>query len=166
MKTLRLGHSLDKCIDMGPLVQLSHWKDVSHHVQTARDEGAEVYQACNGAANPPNLPEGRGPLDPGGRQRPKGKRKAWITKEKMGKNTTIQILISQVPDSSFNHCSSKYLATFFLPYQSFIALLVGDRIVTTSSFFKPFFLTNSSYFFNNWFLFIVPSCSSASLLLK
>jgi|EP00945_MAST-04E_sp_MAST-4E-sp1_P005550 aldehyde dehydrogenase (NAD+) len=58
MKTLRLGHSLDKCIDMGPLVQLSHWKDVSHHVQTARDEGAEVYQACNGAANPPNLPEG------------------------------------------------------------------------------------------------------------
>ena len=58
MKTLRLGHSLDKCCDMGPLNTLSHFKDVTHHVDTARAEGGEVYQACNGSANPPNLPDG------------------------------------------------------------------------------------------------------------
>ena len=54
MKTLRLGHSLDKCCDMGPLVDMNQWKDVSGMVQAAREEGGTVYQACNGGE--PNVP--------------------------------------------------------------------------------------------------------------
>ena len=45
---------LDKCCDMGPLVDMNQWKDVSSMVQAAREEGGVVYQACNGGE--PNLP--------------------------------------------------------------------------------------------------------------
>jgi acyl-CoA reductase-like NAD-dependent aldehyde dehydrogenase len=43
MKTLRLGDSLDKVIDMGPLVDESQRRSVDELVQSARAEGAEVY---------------------------------------------------------------------------------------------------------------------------
>jgi len=43
MTTLRLGHCLDKVIDMGPLVDETQLRSVGAMVQTARDEGAEVF---------------------------------------------------------------------------------------------------------------------------
>ena len=42
MKNLRLGHSLDKCIDMGPIVDESQKKSIDEFVQHAKGEGAEV----------------------------------------------------------------------------------------------------------------------------
>ena len=42
MKHLRLGHSLDKCIDMGPIVDESQRKSIDEFVQHAKSEGAEV----------------------------------------------------------------------------------------------------------------------------
>ena len=49
MKHLRLGHSLDKCIDMGPIVDESQRKSIDEFVQDAKNEGAEVIQKsyCN-----------------------------------------------------------------------------------------------------------------------
>eukprot|EP00112_Aurelia_sp_Birch-Aquarium-sp1_P017406 Seg4029.2 transcript_id=Seg4029.2/GoldUCD/mRNA.D3Y31 product="Aldehyde dehydrogenase family 16 member A1" protein_id=Seg4029.2/GoldUCD/D3Y31 len=44
MKNLRLGHSLDKCIDMGPIVDESQRKSIDEYVQHAKNEGAEVCQ--------------------------------------------------------------------------------------------------------------------------
>ena len=44
MKHLRLGHSLDKCIDMGPIVDESQRKSIDEFVQHAKNEGAEVCQ--------------------------------------------------------------------------------------------------------------------------
>eukprot|EP01139_Manchomonas_bermudensis_P024363 Amastigsp_a842540_113.p1 type:complete len:850 gc:universal Amastigsp_a842540_113:29-2578(+) len=45
MNTLRLGHPLDKCIDMGPLVDQSQFDSVSAYVEQARSEGAVVFHA-------------------------------------------------------------------------------------------------------------------------
>ena len=42
MKHLRLGHSLDKCIDMGPIVDDSQRKSIDEFVQHAKGQGAEV----------------------------------------------------------------------------------------------------------------------------
>ena len=42
MSTLRLGHCLDKTIDMGAIVDESQRKSVDEMVQSARAEGAEV----------------------------------------------------------------------------------------------------------------------------
>ncbi|XP_071943662.1 aldehyde dehydrogenase family 16 member A1-like [Antedon mediterranea] len=60
MKHLRLGHSLDKAIDMGPIVDPSQKKSISDYVERARKEGAEVYQVpgClpkEGCYYPPTL---------------------------------------------------------------------------------------------------------------
>jgi len=46
MKNLRVGDSLDKCMDMGPVVDESQVKTIEEYVQIARDEGATIYQAC------------------------------------------------------------------------------------------------------------------------
>ena len=42
MKTLTLGHSLEKTIDMGPLVDESQLRSVDEMVQSAIKDGAEV----------------------------------------------------------------------------------------------------------------------------
>ena len=46
MARLRLGHPLDKCIDMGAVVDESQLEDVGRMVDTARAEGATVHQDC------------------------------------------------------------------------------------------------------------------------
>jgi len=46
MATLRLGHSMDKCSDMGPLVDQSQMDDVGAMVEQARKEGNDVHQSC------------------------------------------------------------------------------------------------------------------------
>ena len=40
----RIGHSLDKTIDMGAIVDESQRKSVEEFVEEARDEGADVFQ--------------------------------------------------------------------------------------------------------------------------
>ena len=45
MDTFRLSHSLEKDIDMGPLVDESQYKSVKGFVERAKAEGAEVYHA-------------------------------------------------------------------------------------------------------------------------
>ncbi len=57
MATLRLGPSLDKCTDMGPLVDQRQFDDVTHHIERARAEGATVFQAV-GPADLPARPDG------------------------------------------------------------------------------------------------------------
>lgn len=42
MTNLRLGDSLDKCVDMGALVDPAHLKTVAKYVEEAQAEGAEV----------------------------------------------------------------------------------------------------------------------------
>jgi len=42
MGRLRVGDSLDKCVDMGPIVDASQVKSIDKYVQQAKDEGAEV----------------------------------------------------------------------------------------------------------------------------
>ena len=42
MGRLRVGDSLDKCMDMGPIVDASQVKSIDHYVQQAKEEGAEV----------------------------------------------------------------------------------------------------------------------------
>ena len=42
MKHLRVGNSLDKCVDMGAIVDESQRKSVEQFVEEARAEGAEV----------------------------------------------------------------------------------------------------------------------------
>ena len=44
MTHLRLGDSLDKGIDMGPIVDASQKKSIDSYVQKAKVEGAEVSQ--------------------------------------------------------------------------------------------------------------------------
>ncbi|KAI8506700.1 hypothetical protein Bbelb_151410, partial [Branchiostoma belcheri] len=44
MNHLRVGDSLDKCIDMGALVDESQMKTIKEYVEEARKEGAEVHQ--------------------------------------------------------------------------------------------------------------------------
>merc|ERR1719191_1841299 len=46
MGKLRVGDSLDKCMDMGPVVDESQVKTVEEYIQIARDEGATIFQAC------------------------------------------------------------------------------------------------------------------------
>ena len=60
MKHLRLGHCLDKGIDMGAIVDPSQKKAIAAFVEEARKEGAEVYQNCasmptDGSYYPPTL---------------------------------------------------------------------------------------------------------------
>ena len=42
MKHLRVGTSLDKCIDMGAIIDEGQKKSVEQFVEEARAEGAEV----------------------------------------------------------------------------------------------------------------------------
>lgn len=42
MSHLRLGNSLDKCIDMGAIVDPSQKKSIDEYVQDAKNSGAEV----------------------------------------------------------------------------------------------------------------------------
>lgn len=47
MKKLRVGHSLDKCIDMAAVVDPSHLKTIKKFIQSAIEEGANVsYMTC------------------------------------------------------------------------------------------------------------------------
>lgn len=60
MTHLRLGDSLDKGIDMGAIVDPTQRKSIDEYVHQARQEGAEVYQACavmpsHGCYYPPTL---------------------------------------------------------------------------------------------------------------
>uniref|UniRef100_UPI00398E3A0A aldehyde dehydrogenase family 16 member A1 n=1 Tax=Pristiophorus japonicus TaxID=55135 RepID=UPI00398E3A0A len=48
MQCLRVGDGLDKCIDMGALVDESQKKTITEYVEQARSEGAEVYQVSEG----------------------------------------------------------------------------------------------------------------------
>ena len=43
MKTLRVGSSLDKCVDVGAVAGEGQRKSVDEFVQDARNEGAEVF---------------------------------------------------------------------------------------------------------------------------
>ncbi|KAG9481542.1 hypothetical protein GDO78_010664 [Eleutherodactylus coqui] len=45
MSHLRVGDSLDKCVDMGALVDESQKKTITEFVEEARSEGAQVFQA-------------------------------------------------------------------------------------------------------------------------
>lgn len=47
MKKLRVGDSLDKCIDMGAIVDKVQVDRIEEFLQSARDEGLEVFQACD-----------------------------------------------------------------------------------------------------------------------
>ena len=63
MNTLRLGNSLDKCIDMGTMVDETQRKSVAEFVEAAKDEGASVYQIQvpeGGCFYPPTLITGIG----------------------------------------------------------------------------------------------------------
>ena len=53
----RIGHSLDKTIDMGPVVNETQKKTITEYVESAREEGAEVFQTeCpEGCYYPPTL---------------------------------------------------------------------------------------------------------------
>lgn len=60
MTKLRLGNALDKCIDMGAVVDVSQRKTVEAYVEAAKKEGADVYQMCacmpkTGCFYPPTL---------------------------------------------------------------------------------------------------------------
>eukprot|EP00747_Dinoflagellata_sp_TGD_P167467 gnl/TRDRNA2_/TRDRNA2_191927_c0_seq1.p1 gnl/TRDRNA2_/TRDRNA2_191927_c0~~gnl/TRDRNA2_/TRDRNA2_191927_c0_seq1.p1 ORF type:complete len:822 (-),score=165.52 gnl/TRDRNA2_/TRDRNA2_191927_c0_seq1:212-2677(-) len=46
MSKLRVGDSLDKCMDMGPVVDESQVKTIEEYIQSARDSGCTVFQAC------------------------------------------------------------------------------------------------------------------------
>lgn len=50
----RVGDSLDKCVDMGAIVNGSQKESIDAYVQQAKLEGAEVYQACA------TIPTGKG----------------------------------------------------------------------------------------------------------
>ena len=60
MSHLRLGNSLDKCVDMGAIVDPSQKKSIDEFVQDAKSSGAEVFQSCasmpdTGCFYPPTL---------------------------------------------------------------------------------------------------------------
>ncbi|XP_077863966.1 aldehyde dehydrogenase family 16 member A1-like, partial [Saccoglossus kowalevskii] len=60
MRHLRVGDSLDKCIDMGAIVDPTQRKTIDEYVQGAKAEGAEVFQAhdcfpTKGCFYPPTL---------------------------------------------------------------------------------------------------------------
>merc|ERR1719162_349830 len=46
MNKLRVGDSLDKCMDMGPVVDESQVRTIEMYLQSARDEGCTIYQEC------------------------------------------------------------------------------------------------------------------------
>ena len=63
MQSLRIGHSLDKCLDMGPVVDQNQWDDIDSFVKIGREEGAEIYQVDvpeTGIFYPPTLVTGVG----------------------------------------------------------------------------------------------------------
>lgn len=62
MKTLRLGSSLDKTVDMGAIVDPCQQNYIAEYVDDARQEGAEIYQveAPPGCFYPPTLITGVG----------------------------------------------------------------------------------------------------------
>ena len=43
----RIGHSLDKTIDMGAIVSQDQLKSITKYVDEAKEEGAEVFQIGN-----------------------------------------------------------------------------------------------------------------------
>ena len=53
----RIGHSLDKVIDMGPVVNETQKKTITEYVESAREEGADIFQTeCpSGCYYPPTL---------------------------------------------------------------------------------------------------------------
>lgn len=58
MQNLRVGDSLDKCVDMGAIVNQTQKESIDKFVQNAIKEGAEVYQATDvpdGCFYPPTL---------------------------------------------------------------------------------------------------------------
>lgn len=60
MKHLRVGTSLDKCVDMGAIIDESQRKSIEEYVEEAKKEGAEIYQAyesipSTGCFYPPTL---------------------------------------------------------------------------------------------------------------
>jgi len=60
MTHLRVGDSLDKSVDMGAIVDPTQRKSIDEYVQQAKQDGAEVYQACacmptHGCFYPPTL---------------------------------------------------------------------------------------------------------------
>jgi len=60
MNHLRVGDSLDKCVDIGAIVNESQLKRVSYYVEIAKEEGASVYQPdieipTNGFFFPPTI---------------------------------------------------------------------------------------------------------------
>eukprot|EP00730_Choanoeca_flexa_P003393 TRINITY_DN11393_c0_g5_i1.p1 TRINITY_DN11393_c0_g5~~TRINITY_DN11393_c0_g5_i1.p1 ORF type:complete len:886 (+),score=229.44 TRINITY_DN11393_c0_g5_i1:2-2659(+) len=60
MTNLRVGDSLDKCIDMGAIVDEKHRKTIEDYIATAKAEGNTVYQAAacipeSGCFYPPTL---------------------------------------------------------------------------------------------------------------
>ncbi|XP_065188322.1 aldehyde dehydrogenase family 16 member A1-like [Sycon ciliatum] len=60
MARLRLGSSMDKCMDMGAIVDESQRRSIDEFVQRAKKEGADVHQACacmpeKGCYYPPTL---------------------------------------------------------------------------------------------------------------
>ena len=61
MQSLRIGHSLDKCLDMGPVVDQNQWDDIDSFIKIGREEGAEIYQVDvpdTGVFYPPTLVTG------------------------------------------------------------------------------------------------------------
>ncbi|XP_069173387.1 aldehyde dehydrogenase family 16 member A1-like [Procambarus clarkii] len=62
MKTLRMGSSLDKTMDMGAIIDPTQHKFIAEYVNYARKEGAEVFQvdAPSGCFYPPTLITGVG----------------------------------------------------------------------------------------------------------
>ena len=48
MGRLRVGDSLDKCVDVGPIVDASQMKSIDKYVQQAKQEGAEVNASVQG----------------------------------------------------------------------------------------------------------------------
>ena len=46
MTHLRLGHCLDKSIDIGAIVDPSQKRAIAAYVEEARKQGAEVFQSC------------------------------------------------------------------------------------------------------------------------
>jgi len=65
MQSLRVGHPLDKCLDMGTLVSPEHHDRVHDMVEAGRGEGAEVFQlqvpeGSEGSFYPPTLVTGVG----------------------------------------------------------------------------------------------------------
>ena len=60
MSTLRVGDSLDKCIDIGAVVDKTQWHTVDYWVKKGAEEGGKVYQPdidlpANGCYYPPTL---------------------------------------------------------------------------------------------------------------